>query len=297
VLRFTLETDQHMIRNLDTNLLRAFVAVASSGGMTSAGSVLHLTQGAVSQQIKRLEDLLGCRLFERDRRGLRLTPHGERLFGKTTRLLHLNDEIWSEMTERAIEGEVRLGVPYDLAGGLLIPVIKAYGDTFPQVEISVVCATSPKLAEAMAAGKIDLALIQEPGGSTTGECLKIERLVWVGAKGGNAYLKRPLPISMVADTCAFRLAILTALREHGIKWRTVFENDNINVTTATVRADIAITAWLASTVPPDLDILPVDSGLPELPNFAINLYVAQKGTSTATAEFARRIRNSLLQSR
>ena len=70
-----------MARNLDTALLRAFVAVAETGGMTSAGQVLNLTQAAVSQQIKRLEESFDARLFERDRRGLVLTTRGERLLG------------------------------------------------------------------------------------------------------------------------------------------------------------------------------------------------------------------------
>ena len=68
-----------MSRNLDTSLLRAFVAVAETAGMTSAANVLHLTQAAVSQQIKRLEDRLGCTVLERDGRTSKLTEDGERL--------------------------------------------------------------------------------------------------------------------------------------------------------------------------------------------------------------------------
>ena len=87
-----------MARNLDTALIRSFVTAAETGGMTAAANALHLTQGAVSQQIKRLEDAFACPLFERDRRGLILTNAGERLLGKARRLLALNDEIWAEIT-------------------------------------------------------------------------------------------------------------------------------------------------------------------------------------------------------
>ena len=68
------------------------------------------------------------------------------------------------------------------------------------------------LAEAVDAGEIDLAVIEEPVGRPIGECLSIERLVWVGCKGGEAYRKRPLPISIVSDTCAFRPVVFEALR-------------------------------------------------------------------------------------
>lgn len=282
-----------MIRNLDTALVRTFVTVADKASMTAAANALHLTQGAVSQQVKRLEDTLGCSLFERDRRGLRLTRSGERLFDKAKRLLSLNDEIWAEMAGSAVAGQVRLGVPYDLVGTLLAPMLKAYAETYPQVEISLVCASSPELATALAGGTVDLAVIEERVGPTAGECLAVDRLVWVGAKGGVARAKRPLPVSIVADTCAFRPAVLSALNEHGLEWRTVFENGNIDATMATVRSDLAVTAWLASTVPPDLDILPFESGLPPLPNFAINLHLPRHGVGPAAQEFARHIRGGL----
>ncbi|MBZ9983640.1 LysR family transcriptional regulator [Mesorhizobium sp. B2-4-2] len=282
-----------MIRNLDTTLMRTFVTVADKASMTAAANALHLTQGAVSQQVRRLEEALGRSLFERDRRGLRLTSAGERLFGKAKRLLSLNDEIWAEMAANAVAGQVRFGVPYDLVGTTLAPVLKAYAQTYPQVEISLVCASSPELAAALAAGTIDLAVIEERVGASDGECLAIDRLVWVGAKGGLARAKRPLPVSMVADSCAFRPVVLSALHEHGLEWRTVFENGNIDATTATVRSDLAVTTWLASTVPADLDILPSESGLPPLPNFSINLHLPRHGVGPAAQAFARHIRDGL----
>jgi DNA-binding transcriptional LysR family regulator len=291
-----------MTQNLDTSLLRTFVAVAESGSMTAAAGALNLTQGAVSQQVKRLEEMLGCQLFARERRSLRLSADGERLFGKARRLLGLNDAIWAEMTGTTVTGRVRLGVPYDLVGTILAPVLKAYTEAWPQVDVSLVCASSPDLAKALGKGEVDLAVIEAPQGTGSGECLAIEKLVWVGARAGIAHLKRPLPVSLVTDTCAFRPLVLGALEAKGIPWRTLFENGNIEATRATVRADLAVTAWLASTVPADLDILGPDSAhpdaaLPELPSFAINLHLPPRGNSPATLEFARFIRDGLLRQR
>jgi len=283
-----------MARNLDPALLRTFVAVADRASMTAAANTLHLTQGAVSQQVRRLEDLLGAALFERDRRGLRLTRSGERLLGKARRMVGLNDELWADMTGAAVEGEVRLGGPYDLVGSCLAPILKAYADACPQVEVSLTCASSPDLASALARGDVDLALIEEPVGRPDGECLCVERLVWVGAKGGRAHLKQPLPVSMVADTCAFRPAVLEALQGDGRGWRTVFESGSIEATTATVRADLAVTAWLAFTVPWDLEVLPAEAGLPGLPCFAVNLHLP-RDARPAAAELARHIRYAFVR--
>ncbi len=286
-----------MTRNFDIALIRTFLAVTDQGSMTVAANMLHMTQGAVSQQIKRLEEMLGSTLFERDRRGLRLTDAGERLLGNARRLLMLNDDIWADMTERTVQGSVRLGVPYDLVGATLAPVLKSYAERYPQVEISLVCASSPELLEELEKGAIDLCVVEEPFGSSLGECLAVERLVWVGAKGGNAYRKMPLPISMVADTCAFRSSVFSALSNGDRRWRTVFENGNIEATTATVRTDLAVTAWLASTVPADLDILSIEEGLPELPVFAINLHLPKGNAMPPAQELARHIREGLVRPR
>ncbi len=102
---------------------------------------------------------------------------------------------------------------------------------------------------------------------------------------------------MVAETCAFRPAVLAALHNQDREWRTVFENGSIDATTATVTTDLAITAWLAFTVPSHLDILPAEAGLPPLPSFAINLHLPTRDAAPATLELARHIREGLSRSR
>ena len=280
-----------MPRNLDTSLVRAFVAVAESGSMTASAHTLHLTQAAISQQVKRLEEAFACELFERDRRGLRLTNDGERLFGKAKRLLALNDEIWADMTTPYFKGEVRLGVPYDLVGNYLPPILKRYATANPQVEVTLSCRTSPQLIGALDNGDLDVAIVEEPAGRTKGECLGTDRLVWVGAKGGDAYRKRPLPISIHDDTCAFRPVIFEALRSSNLQWRTVTEIGHAEAISATVQTDLAVAALLASTVPPGLEVLPPGAGLPPLPNFGINLHLPRAGATPMAEALATCIRD------
>ncbi len=65
-------------------------------------------------QIRRLEDMLGLRLFDRSTRRIRLTPEGEVLLGYARRMLALNDEAHRRLTGDAQEGEIVLGVPHDI---------------------------------------------------------------------------------------------------------------------------------------------------------------------------------------
>lgn len=282
-----------MSRNLDVALLRTFAAVADQRSMTGASQVLHLTQGAVSQQIARLEELVGDALLRREPRGLRLTPAGERLLGRARTLLALNDEIWSEIEGGVVAGPVRLGLPYDLVGTHLAPALKSYCEAFPQVDLTLVCLPSPDLLAAVRGGQLDVAVVEEPLGAETGETLAVDRLVWVGARGGRAHGRTPLPLSLVAETCVFRPPVQSALTRQKRSSRLVFENGGLDATRATVRMDLAVSAWLATTVPADLAILPPEVGLPELPSFAVTLHLAPAVRGAAIQELARHLREAM----
>ena len=279
------------MRNLDTALLRAFVAVAETGGMTSAGNVLHLTQAAVSQQIKRLEEVLGCELIRRDRRGLGLTDEGERLFGRAKRMLAINDEIWGEMTRSAFSGEVRIGVPYDLVALYLPGVLQRFSRAHPQVEITLVCRNSLTLAAQVAAGEIDLAVVEAARLAPGAELLSTDRLVWVGARGGEAHRRRPLPVAS-DENCAFRSILFEALRRADIPFRIVTDFANLDAASATVRTDLAVVAALAGAVPDDVTILGPEAGLPDLPSFTIGLHLPGTGATPAAAVLAQGLREA-----
>jgi DNA-binding transcriptional LysR family regulator len=281
-----------MPRNIDTALLRAFVAVADAGGMTAAADRLALTQAAVSQQIRRLEDAFGRRLFERDHRRIRLSPAGERLLPRARRLLALNDELWSLMTGADHEGEVRLGVPHDIVGPFLPPVLRSFDQAWPRVRVTIASSTTPQLLSALARRAIDLTLTTEPLGEGEGETLMPDSLVWVGAPGGRAHTRDPLPVSLGGESCAFRKVTLDALAGVGRDWREVCNAVEMPSLLATVEADLAVAALLVSTVPENLGVIGPGHGLPSLPAFAIKLHLPTSGSTPIANELARHIRDA-----
>ncbi len=279
-----------MARNLDLSLVRTFVTVVDRGGMTGAGRVLGLTQAAVSQQIKRLEDMLELILFEREGRGLRLTPAGERLLPHGRRLLAVNDEVWGLMTAPDFEGEIRLGVPHDIIATFVPPILKAFDQTWPRVRISMVSNTTTRLLKQLERGEIDLTLTTEETTQPGGELLLRDALVWVGAPGGRSYAREPLPLSLGDPTCMFRKAALGALAEMGRDWRSVCEVSEMEALIATIRADLAVMALLESTLPAGLEVLGPANGLPLLPGYMINLYVHPRGDAEIVDELVRHVR-------
>jgi DNA-binding transcriptional LysR family regulator len=278
-----------ILRDIDIGLLRAFIAVAETGRMTTAARVVNLSQGAVSQQIKRLESIFEERLFERRADGASLTRAGERLMVGAHRLVALNDELMNEMRGADFAGEVRLGVPHDIVGMLMPPILRAFRQAHPNVLVTLVSDTTKSLRTDLRDGKIDLALMTERERGTRQQHLLSDRLVWVGAKGGEAWLRRPLSVALGDENCGFRSSAIEALTRAQIVWRPICQVGSLEPVFATLEADVAIAPFLSRTVPDRLAVLN-DAGLPALPVFHINLWLPATGASPVASELARYIR-------
>ena len=275
-------------RNIDVALARAFVATAETGSMTSAAHLLNVTQGAISQQIKRLEDLLQKQLFDREGRQLTLTAVGERLLLHARRLIALNDEIWGLMSVPDFEGVVRLGVPRDIIRPFIPPILQGFNDAWPKVRMQLICKSSPKLREALHDGDLDLILTTETDTPPNAERLFTDDLVWIGSRGGRAHMKDPIPVAVTDVECTFRAAMVSALERNGMDWR-MFGPLGINdALLASVEADLAVSSLLRSTVPEHIEIL--DGALPSMTPFHINLYVRSSHVNDITVELSKHIR-------
>jgi len=283
-----------MHRNIDIRLLRTFAVVAETGGMTSAGRVLNLTQAAINQQIQRLEELFQRRFIERSRRKLRLTPDGERMLAHARRLVAMNDDVWGTMTAPEFEGELKIGVPHDIVRTLMPPILRDFANTWPRVQISLVPGTSLVLLEALEGGAVDLTLTTEIGCQPHGETLLADRLVWVGAHDGRAYARDPLPISVAGASRLFRQAATEALERAGRDWRLVCEDLNMLVFYATLEADQTVAPMLIFTVPDSLQVLGAEYGLPKLPAFNINLYAPKAGVDALASEMASYVKDQVV---
>src|SRR5882762_2511026 len=244
-----------MHRDLDVTIVRAFLAVVESGSVTKAADMMNLSQGAISQQIKRLEQLSGSALFVRSGRRLILSPEGRNLTASATELVAANDHLWASLRQPVFQGEVRFGAPYDIIGSYTPPILRRFSKAFPAIRVTLVCQDSLLLLADLKAGNIDLALTTELGCRKGGETLRNDRLVWVGARGGNAHRRDPLPVSLGAEACVFRPAAIAALRKARREWLVVCEVSNMEPVRATLEADLAIAPLLSHSVPDSLEIL------------------------------------------
>jgi DNA-binding transcriptional LysR family regulator len=121
--------------DLDLALLRTFVAIVDTGGLTAAGKRVGRTQPAITHQVARLEERIGRQLFASDRRHIALTNDGEILLEYARAMIRLNNEVYNRLSNRHLAGQVTLGTP-DLYAAYLLPgVLGSFSRAHPDVEI------------------------------------------------------------------------------------------------------------------------------------------------------------------
>src|ERR687889_415144 len=146
---------------LETRHLRLVVAIADYGSLTRAGNQLHLTQSALSHQLTDLESQLGVRRFERLGRRMEPTAAGERLIARARVAVQQLREMEHEVKQIASgrEAVLRIATECYTCYHWLPPVLKAFGERFPKVELQIVPSATARPIRALLAGKIDICIV------------------------------------------------------------------------------------------------------------------------------------------
>lgn len=288
--------------DLDTSLLRSFVILAETGSFTRAADRVGRSQSAVSMQIAKLEELLDCRVFNRDKRNVTLTHDGEKLLGYARQIVNLSDTLINRFRKPDIEGEIRFGSPEDFATFFLPSILGHFSQTHPQIALNVQCELTLDLIRGYEAGDYDLIIIkQEPGSIYKGaQPLWRERLVWVGEKpmlDGTDFVSltarnAPIPLVLSPSPCVYRARAAQALDKAGAEWKVAYTSPSVAGIVAAVKAGLGFAALPRHMVPSDLTPLEHEKGWPELQDAEICL-LARSETNPAISALTDFIKQKL----
>lgn len=274
---------------IDPDLLRAFVLVAEGGSVTRAAERVGRTQSAVSMQMKRLEETLGRPLLARTPRGLAPTPHGVWLLERARTLLAVNDEIFTGFRAPPLIGHVRLGAPDDYALRWLPRILARFAETYPAVEVEVVCQNSEWLGRRLAEGEVDLTLLTEgntPRGIAAEEVWR-GPLLWVGSAAHPVARAEPLHVALSHPGCTWREAALTALAKAGRAVRVSYTSQTQTGCFAVALAGLAVTVSTPAILPEGLVWMGEADGLPPLPDTRLFLARGPAAEGSPAAEALR----------
>lgn len=280
---------------VDIDQLRTFIAIAETGSFTKAAEVVHKTQSAVSVQMKRLEEHLGCTIFTRDGRTSHLTEDGEQLLDYARRIVKLNHEALAAFSGPDPKGLMRLGIPDDYAESYLPDVIARFARSYPAVRVSIVCEPSANLVERVEANELDLAIVTVHEGRYSSEVLCRERLLWVTSSQHPTGHEDPLLLALGRSSNAWRQIALKCLDATGRSYRVIYTSSSAVAIGAVLCAGLGVSILPESGLRPWMRILTTDDGFPELPSCAIGLVRNPHEASMRTDALAQHIRQSIAE--
>src|SRR6185369_11546218 len=151
----------HMEVKLEIRHLRLLAAIAETGSVTEAGRRLHLTQSALSHQLRDAEEKLGAALFLRLGKRMVLTPAGEKLLATAQKVLDdlRTAESQIEGLNGGTRGIIRISTECYTCYHWLPPVLKKFHHRFPKVELSIDAEYTHRPIEALLDGKLDVAIL------------------------------------------------------------------------------------------------------------------------------------------
>ncbi len=280
-----------MGRSLEIDLLRSFVVIAEVRSLSRAAARVGRTQSALSQQMKRLEEVVDQPLFQRTGRGVLLTHPGERLLVHAQRILRQHDEAMADLCGTGLSGSIRFGCPDDYAAVFLPSLLREFSNQHPQAIVEVVCGPTPRLLEQLDKRAVDLAMISLPDDDgATEDFIRREPLVWIGYPGLDAAQFDPLPLALSDPDTLDHIVACEALDRAGRAYRVAYASSSLAGLTALVRSGQAFAVMTQTAVPADLAILAGDRGLPPLPAVGVTLKFDRKRPSHLTTAFAEHIR-------
>ncbi len=149
--------------NVDLELYRVFYTVAKHKHMTKASEELHISQPAISQSIKKLEDQLGGTLFLRSNKGMELTEEGKMFYEYVKGALELINNAEHEFTsfKDLSKGEIKVGCSTTLTKLILMDALKEFHKDYPNININITNDLTSNLINDLKLGKLDFVIFNE----------------------------------------------------------------------------------------------------------------------------------------
>jgi len=203
---------------VDTQSLQAFIAVADTASFSLAGEQLHLTQPAISKRIATLEHQTGAKLFDRINRRVSLTEAGRLLLPRARQILQLVEDSRRTLSNLSgsIEGSLTLATSHHVGLHRLPPVLKAFTQRYPDVDLDLRFLDSEQAYHGVVAGEIELAVVTlspRPNPQVESVPIWIDQLRFVAAPEHPLTTQSELPLSALVNYPAVLPGPLTFTRD------------------------------------------------------------------------------------
>lgn len=260
-------------------LLLSFVAVCETLSFTRAADRVSLSQSTVSQQVRRLEDLLGKPLLERSSHQVELTEEGGRLLRYARRIIALNEEAHDALTGYWRDGVLRLGMPEDFTVPT-VDLLAAFSREQTHLRLDVTSGLSADLRSAYDREELDLILVKQRRRQPP-RAARREPLLWLDSTAYPGIERSPVSLAVFPLNGLYREELCEALDGLGIRWRVSYSSASLAALAAASAAGLGVTLLPASCRLPGHRILGAAQGLPEITDFELALYYRDTAPAAA----------------
>ena len=232
-----------------------FQHVARLGSFTRAAEATFRTQSALSQQIKALEQELGCMLFERiGKRKIRLTPAGEKFLSFSAEILEKYDLFLGSLSglKGVPQGPLRIAAPFTTLYHLCPAIFSEYANRFPQVQLTILDRPQKRAIELVRNGEVDFALALESLVPQDLNFLRWKQVetVLIVPPGHPLLAEVPITLEMIARYPLIlppktaehvnRLRVEERLQKLGVRYHVIMESSNVELSSVYVEMGLGI---------------------------------------------------------
>lgn len=282
--------------NLSMDILRTLVAFHDLGSLACASSEIGRSQSAVSLQLRRLEEVVGTKLFRRNGRRLEPTEQGQIAVSYARSILRLNDELVRRLSGPDLKGHIRIGTQQDFTRDWLPESLSKFVSTHPAVTLTVKVESGLRVLAGIRSRQLDIGLTVGLGkvNDAQGETLGHLPLLWLARKGYSPPEDGPLPLILSGPYCWFRRAALAALDRSGRTWSIVFTSPNLEGLAAAARAGLGVTVQTPDAFQDGLNVLSTERAMPDIGEVDVTLHRSASAIETSTDTLFTLLRQHLL---
>lgn len=216
---------------MDIRQLRYFVQIVESGSLSKASGRLHVAQPALTQQLRKLEDLVGKPLLLRSSKGVTPTENGLALYHHARFMIRQFDQALSiaRSDAGALQGMITVGLPATTVSAIGVALVRRIRERYPHILLNVVEGMSGHIADLLRLGQLDLAVLfnADLSHDHTIEPLMVEELFLIVAEGSPLVASDRQDITM-EEVAHIPLILPTA--SHGLRQRIAAEFENRGMT-------------------------------------------------------------------
>ena len=287
------------MQGLDLDQLRTFLVVLDAGSLTAAAPRVFLSQSAVSEQMRKLEECTGQSLLARSKSGVLPTGAGEQLKRHAQQLVALADEALRDLRGESLQGELRLAVTDYFRPGHLTRLLARLAQGHPRMRLNVTIKKSSEVEAMHARSELDIGLsmrvAERAAEKSAQKALRREPLAWMASIGWRPIPPgspgEPLPLLVLPEGCSLRQFTEQVLQKRRVSYRVAHVASGVAGLQSAVAAGLGVACLNESSLAEGMAVLASPHGLPALPRVDFHFLPPRRGES----ELVGRVRELLAQ--